>query len=216
MHESSLSLLFCTTKGTKEHKREECFSCLRCVCGEENDCEKVFRYLVLETLSYQDWELEVLLGSGRIGEHCWLVSVRVLSDLIHGVQWSISPFVFTKSSIPCQSSLASPSNPQMKQVSMRSKKDLEREKNQKRNVMKENGRERESLRKIMVPWGRAQQRKWVRKRKKEMEGKLEKDNGTTRKSANKKWVRGRHNLNYCLNFEFHPTIGWNYFFYNYE
>jgi hypothetical protein len=74
----------------------------------------------------------------------------------------------------------------MKQVSMRSKKDLEREKNQKRNVMKENGRERESLRKIMVPRGRAQQRKWVRKRKKEMEGKLEKDNGTTRKSANKK------------------------------
>ncbi len=67
MHKSSLSLLFCTTKGTKEHKREECFSCLRCVHGEKNDCEKVFRYLVLETLNYQDWELEVLLGSRRLG-----------------------------------------------------------------------------------------------------------------------------------------------------
>ncbi len=67
MHKSPLSLLFCTTKGTKEHTREECFSCLRCVHGEENDCEKVFRYLVFETLNYQDWELEVLLGSRRLG-----------------------------------------------------------------------------------------------------------------------------------------------------
>ncbi len=63
----------------------------------------------------------------------------------------------------------------MKQVSMRSKKDLEREKDQKKNVMKENGRERESLRKIMVPRGKAQQRKWVRKRKKEMEGAKEEE-----------------------------------------
>lgn len=175
MHGSSLSLLFCTMKGTKEHKREECFPCLRCVRGEENDCEKVFRYLVLETLNYQDWELEVLLGSGRIGERCWSVSFIVLNDLIHGVQWSTSPFVFTKSSIPCQSSLASSSNPHMKQVNMRSKKDLEREKDQKKNIMKENGCERESLRKIMVPRGRAQQRDWVRKRKKEMEGAKEEE-----------------------------------------
>jgi hypothetical protein len=63
----------------------------------------------------------------------------------------------------------------MKQVNMRSNKDLEREKDQKRNVMKENGRERESLRKIMVPRGRAQQRKWVRKQKKEMEGAKEEE-----------------------------------------
>jgi hypothetical protein len=63
----------------------------------------------------------------------------------------------------------------MKQVSMRSKKDLEREKDQKKNVMKENGRERESLRKIMVPRGRAQQRKWVKKRKKKMEGAKEEE-----------------------------------------
>jgi hypothetical protein len=70
MHESSLSLLFCTIKQTKEHEREECFSCLQYVHGEESDCEKVFKYMVLETLNYQHWELKVLLGSGGIGECC--------------------------------------------------------------------------------------------------------------------------------------------------
>jgi hypothetical protein len=66
MHESSLLVLFYTIKGTKEHGREECFSYLWCVHGEENDYEKVFRDLVLETLNYQKWELEVLLGSGGV------------------------------------------------------------------------------------------------------------------------------------------------------
>jgi hypothetical protein len=52
MHKSFLSMLFYTIKGIEEHKREECFSCLWCVHGEKNDYEKVFKYLVLETLNY--------------------------------------------------------------------------------------------------------------------------------------------------------------------
>jgi hypothetical protein len=52
MDGSSLSLLFYTIKGTKEHGREECFSYLWCVHGEESDCEKVFKDLVPKTLNY--------------------------------------------------------------------------------------------------------------------------------------------------------------------
>jgi hypothetical protein len=54
------------------------------VCvGEESDYEKVFTDLLLETLNYQDWELEVLLGSGGIGG-------ALLSALVQGVEWLIS------------------------------------------------------------------------------------------------------------------------------
>ncbi len=52
MHMSFLSVLFCTVKGMEEHGREKCFSYLWCVCGEESNCEKVFKDLVLETLNY--------------------------------------------------------------------------------------------------------------------------------------------------------------------
>jgi hypothetical protein len=37
------------------------------VCGEESNCEKVFKDLVPETLNYQDWELKVLPGNGGVG-----------------------------------------------------------------------------------------------------------------------------------------------------
>ncbi len=30
------------------------------------------------------------------------------------------------------------------------------------------------------------------------------------------WMRGKQNLNYHLDFEFHPNFGWNYFISNYE
>jgi len=54
------------------------------VCaGEESDYEKVFTNLLLETLNYQDWELEVLLGSRRIGG-------ALLSALVRGVEWLTS------------------------------------------------------------------------------------------------------------------------------
>jgi hypothetical protein len=36
------------------------------------------------------------------------------------------------------------------------------------------------------------------------------------KWGDEKWVRGTHNPNYHLDFEFHPTFGWNYFLSDYE
>ncbi len=82
-------MLFYTIKGMEEHEREECFSYLWCVHGQENDCEKVFRYLVPKTLNYQDWELKVLPGSGRVGGT--LLNVIVCNvEHFRGVEWLIS------------------------------------------------------------------------------------------------------------------------------
>jgi len=36
------------------------------------------------------------------------------------------------------------------------------------------------------------------------------------KWGDEKWMRGKRNANYRLDFEFHPTFGWNYFLSNYE
>jgi hypothetical protein len=49
------------------------------VCGEESDCEKVFKNLVLETLNYQEWELEVCNGG---------IGGMLLNVLLCGVECS--------------------------------------------------------------------------------------------------------------------------------
>jgi hypothetical protein len=83
MHGSFLLLLFCTIKGIEEHGKEECFSCLWCACCEKNNYEKFYRYLFLETLNYQDWELKVLPNSGG-------VRGALLSVVFRGVEHSCS------------------------------------------------------------------------------------------------------------------------------
>jgi hypothetical protein len=76
-------MLFYTIKGIEEHEKEECFSYLWCVCGEESNCEKVFKDLVPKTLNYQEWELDVLLGSEGVGG-------LLLSVLLRSVEPSYS------------------------------------------------------------------------------------------------------------------------------
>jgi len=138
----------------------------------------------------------------------------MLSALVRSVKWSTSPwylftFTFTKSSMPCLSSSASPSTLKMKWVILRWKKDTKRKRLWVRKIAKERRCE----------WERTQK------------GDLDKEKGGERNSATKeeckrkrwreqeKWgdkkrLRGRCNPNYRPDFKFHPTFGWNYFLSN--
>ncbi len=91
MHMSFLSLLFLTIKATKEHKREKCLP----VCGlcmvKKVIVKRSSEDLVPKTLNYQDWKLEVLLGSGGVGGVLFSVLHCGVERFCRNVKWSTSP-----------------------------------------------------------------------------------------------------------------------------
>jgi len=62
----------------KEHKREKCLP----ICGlcmvKKVIVKSSSKDLVLETLNYQDWKLEVLPSNGGVGETLLSVLLRVV------------------------------------------------------------------------------------------------------------------------------------------
>jgi hypothetical protein len=67
------------------------------VCGEKNDCEKVLKYLVTETLNCEDWELEILPNSGGVGGA--LLSVLLCSVECFCLPCQMFNFNFTSSCV---------------------------------------------------------------------------------------------------------------------
>jgi hypothetical protein len=94
-----------------------------------------------------------------------------------------------------------------------------RKRHEKRKVEGEKDIERETLWKKKDVIGRAwekkmwQEEKYNRKKMCKCEREIWREQ---EKWGDKNWMRKRHNLNYCLDFEFHPTFGWIFFLSDYE
>ncbi len=116
----------------------------------------------------------------ELGECCWVISFIVFNALVQGVElltspWYLLVFVFTKSSMPCLSSLASSSNLEMRK--RHGKRGVWREINHKRKCERERTREWELQRQ------KGNKRKSVTKEK--HEGMIERD-GRSKKNEEMK------------------------------